>query len=143
MKNDKNWNVWKKLIKDNPIGKPIWYFLYPKSTGNRIRQVYIVKKFLDLNPKIKLKKIKKIIEIGGGYGCMADIFVKNNKNVNYTIYDMYEVNLLQYYYLKMNNHIPKLNSHSNKINLINKLNDLRKCKNNTLVIANWSLSEFP
>ncbi len=74
---------------------------------------------------------------------MADIFVKNNKNVNYTIYDMYEVNLLQYYYLKMNNHIPKLNSHSNKINLINKLNDLRKCKNNTLVIANWSLSEFP
>ena len=43
----------------------------------------------------------------------------------------------------MNNHIPKLNSHSNKINLINKLNDLRKCKNNTLVIANWSLSEFP
>ena len=143
LKNDKNWNVWKKLIKDNPIGKPIWYFLYPKSTGNRIRQVYIVKKFLDLNPKIKLKKIKKIIEIGGGYGCMADIFVKNNKNVNYTIYDMYEVNLLQYYYLKMNNHIPKLNSHSNKINLINKLNDLRKCKNNTLVIANWSLSEFP
>ena len=31
----------------------------------------------------------------------------------------------------------------NKINLINKLNDLRKCKNNSLVIANWSLSEFP
>ncbi len=59
LKNDKNWNVWKKLIKDNPIGKPIWYFLYPKSTGNRIRQVYIVKKFLDLNPKIKLKKNKK------------------------------------------------------------------------------------
>ena len=44
LKNDKNWNIWKKLIKDNPIGKPVWYFLYPKSTGNRIRQVYIIKK---------------------------------------------------------------------------------------------------
>ena len=101
---DANWNLWKKLIKDNPIGKPIWYFLYHKSTGNRIRQVYIIKKFLDLNPSIKLKNLKKIIEIGGGYGCMADIFFKINKKVNYTIYDMYEVNLLQYYYLKMNNH---------------------------------------
>ena len=73
---------------------------------------------------------------------MADIF-KINKKINYTIYDMYEVNLLQYYYLKMNNHNPKLNNYKNKINLINKLNDLKKIKNNSLVIANWSLSEFP
>jgi len=140
---DDNWFLWKKLIKDNPIGKPIWYFLYHKSTGNRIRQVYIIKKFLDLNPSIKIKNLKKIIEIGGGYGCMADIFFKINKKVSYTIYDMYEVNLLQYYYLKMNNHNPKLNSNKNKINLINKINDLKKFKNNNLLIANWSLSEFP
>ncbi len=141
LRNDKNWNIWKKLIRDNPIGNPVWYFLYPESTGNRIRQVYIIKKFLDLNTKVKLKKIKKIVEIGGGYGCMADIFIKINKKVNYTIYDMYEVNLLQYYYLKMNNHKPKFNIKKNKINLTNKLNQLYK--NNSLVIANWSLSEFP
>ena len=74
---------------------------------------------------------------------MADIFFKINKKVKYTIYDMYEVNLLQYYYLSMNNHNPKLNSTKNKINLINKLHVLNKLKNNSLVIANWSLSEFP
>ncbi len=141
LKKDKNWNTWKKLIKDNPIGDPVWYFLYPKSTGNRIRQVFIIKKFLDLNPTVKIKEIKKIFEIGGGYGCMADIFIKINKNVNYTIYDMYEVNLLQFYYLKMNKHKPKLNTNKNKINLVNKLNYLNT--NNSLVIANWSLSEFP
>lgn len=140
---DINWSLWKKLIKDNSVGKPIWYFLYHESTGNRIRQVYIIKKFLDLNPDIKLKNLKKIIEIGGGYGCMSDIFLKINKKINYTIYDMYEVNLLQYYYLKMNNHNPKLNSIKNKINLINKFSDLKKFKNNTLLIANWSISEFP
>ena len=32
LKNDKNWNLWKRLIKDSPIGKPVWYFLYPEST---------------------------------------------------------------------------------------------------------------
>ena len=63
----------------------MWYFLYPKSTGNRIRQVYIIKKFLDLNPSVNLKKLKKIIEIGGGYGCMADIFFKINRNLLYNI----------------------------------------------------------
>ncbi len=143
LKKDKYWSFWKKLIKDNPIGKPVWYFLYPKSTGNRIRQVYILKKFIDLNPKVKFKNIKKIIEIGGGYGCMTDIFFKINKKINYTIYDMYEVNLLQYYYLKMNGFNPKLNSIKNKTNLINKLDHLKRLKNNSLLIANWSLSEFP
>lgn len=143
LKKDVNWKLWKKLIKDNSVGNPIWYFLYHESTGNRIRQVYIIKKFLELNPTIKLTNLKKIIEIGGGYGCMTDIFFKINKKINYTIYDMYEVNLLQYYYLKMNNHNPKLNSYKNKINLINRLNDLKKFKNNNLLIANWSLSEFP
>ncbi len=143
LKNDKNWPLWKKLIKDNHVGKPIWYFLYTESTGNRIRQVYILKKFLDLNRRVKLNRINKIIEIGGGYGCMSDIFFKINKNISYTIYDMHEVNLLQYYYLKMNNHKPQLNKINNKLNLINKLNDLKKIRNYKLVIANWSLSEFP
>ena len=143
LKDDINWKLWKKLIKDNSIGKPIWYFLYHESTGNRIRQVYILKKFLDLNPTVNLGKLNKIIEIGGGYGCMADIFFKINSKVKYAIYDMYEVNLLQYYYLKMNNLNPKVNSLNSKINLINKLNILKKLKKNSLVIANWSLSEFP
>ena len=74
---------------------------------------------------------------------MADIFFKINKKVIYSIYDMYEVNLLQYYYLKMNNHNPILNSYKNRINLINKLKDLKRSKKSTLLIANWSLSEFP
>ena len=74
---------------------------------------------------------------------MNILLIKINKNISYTIYDMHEVNLLQYYYLKMNNHKPQLNKINNKLNLINKLNDLKKIRNYKLVIANWSLSEFP
>ncbi len=143
LQKDKRWKLWKRLIKDNNVGNPVWYFLYADSTGNRIRQVYILKKFLDLNPTVKLNKIKSVTEIGGGYGCMADVFIKLNKNIKFTIYDMYEVNLLQYYYLKMNKHNPKLNSIHGKLKLLNNLNDLNKLKNNNLTIANWSLSEFP
>ena len=76
LKRDKNWKLWSNLLNENNIGKPIPYFLYPKSSGNRIRQVYIIKKFFDTVKIEKLRDIKNIIEIGGGYGCFADIFKK-------------------------------------------------------------------
>ena len=40
-----------------------------------------------------------VFEFGGGYGNMAYSFCKINKNIKYIIFDTYEVNLLQYYYL--------------------------------------------
>lgn len=146
LKKDKKWKLWKKLILDNDVGDPIKYFLYSNSTGNRIRQVYILKKFLENYKNINLSKVKRVLEIGGGYGCMADIFSKFQKKTSYTIYDMLEVNLLQYYYLKMNGHNPKINKIKYKLNLINKIGDLNnfiKIKDKYLFIANWSLSEFP
>ena len=146
LKKDKNWPTWKKLILENDVGRPVRFFLYSNSSGNRIRQVYIIKKFLNSLKSINLDKIQNIIEVGGGYGCMADIFSKLNKKISYTIYDMYEVNLLQYYFLKMNNHNPLLGKISGKLNLISELNQLNKftvTKKNYCFIANWSISEFP
>ena len=146
LKTDKNWKFWKKLIMENDIGKPVRYFLYSNSSGNRIRQVYILKKFLDNYKTLKLNKINRIIEIGGGYGCMADIFKKVNKKIPYTIYDMFESNLLQYYFLKMNNHKPTIGKTTGNLNLINNLKQLNQFidnKTNYLLIANWSISEFP
>ncbi len=146
LKINKFWNVWKKILIENEIGNPIRYFLYPQSSGNRIRQVYLIKRLSDQIGIKNLKKIKNIIELGGGYGCMAQIFHRLNNRVNYYIYDMYEVNLLQYYYLTMNNCKPNLYPKSKGINLISKLNDLNKVrekKSLDLFIANWSLSEVP
>ena len=77
---------------------------------------------------------------------MADIYKKINKNVSYTIYDMFEANLLQFYYLKMNNYNPVINKISNGLCLTSNLNLLYKISKkykNYLLIANWSLSEFP
>ena len=60
---------------------------------------------------------------------MADIFKKYNKNISYTIYDMFEVNLLQFYFLKMNNLNPTLGKISSKLNLINDLKLVEKYSN--------------
>jgi hypothetical protein len=145
----KRWSLWKTLLTENSVGDPVRYFLYPKSSGNRIRQVYHLKKYLDFS-KNNILKIKNIIEIGGGYGCMAQILKKVNKNCNYVIFDTAEVNLLQYYYLKMNNIPVTINKiQSKKVCLINKLSLIKKYnkkinkRNVNFLIANWSISEMP
>jgi len=148
-KDKKKWLLWKRLLVENGVGNPIRYFLYPKSSGNRIRQVYHLKKYYDYS-KINFFKVKHILEIGGGYGCMAQIFKKINKDCTYVIYDTVEVNLLQYYYLQMNKISVVMNKIEkgkvcliNELDLIDKFNDSIKQNIYSLLIANWSISEFP
>tara|TARA_B110000503_G_C7102111_1_gene394293 strand:+ start:416 stop:1372 length:957 start_codon:yes stop_codon:yes gene_type:complete len=139
---------WKKLLKEDSVGNPVPYFLERSTSGNLIRQVYLLKKFVDFS-KINLQKIENVIEVGGGYGCLAKIFYKINPKINYTIFDTYEVNLLQYYYLNSLNIKSTLGT-AGKISLVcsikdltKKVNSLKIKKNNTLYTANWSLSEMP
>lgn len=138
---------WKNLLKEDEIGDPVRYFLYPKSSGNRIRQVYHLKKFHDFS-NVNIKVIKKVLEIGGGYGCMARIFSKLNHKIKYTIFDTFEVNLLQYYFLKINKLKVAIEKSRSRINLtsnLSRVNNYIHYRNNsrTLLIANWSLSEMP
>jgi hypothetical protein len=81
---------------------------------------------------------------------MAQIFKKINKNCTYVIYDTVEVNLLQYYYLQMNKISVVMNKIEkgkvcliNELDLIDKFNDSIKQNIYSLLIANWSISEFP
>ena len=145
LKNNKNWKFYKNLIIEDNVGDPVKYFLYPKSSGNRINHVYHLS-VLSSELNINLKKINKVFEFGGGYGCMARIFSKINKKIFYACFDTNYVNLLQYYYLKQNNlnvgfnkknnYFLISNFHKNKKFLIKKLK-------NHFFIANWSLSETP
>lgn len=142
----KNWNRWKNLLNEDMAGDPIRYFLYLKSSGNRIRQVYHLKKFTDY-ADIDVKTIKNIIEVGGGYGCMARIFSKINRFCNYLIFDTEEVNYLQYYYLKLNKLNVKFETIKANFNLTKSIILLKKklfsINGSSLFIANWSISEMP
>ena len=141
LKKDKNWILYKKLIEEDNVGNPVRYFLYPKSSGNRINHVYhlsvLTKEF-----NINLKKLNNVFEFGGGYGCMARIFSKINKRTTFTCFDTNIVNLLQYYYLKQNN-LDVGFSKKNKFHLISNIKKINTRYSNSLFIANWSLSETP
>lgn len=142
LKNSKKWNFYKKLLIEDSVGNPVKYFLYPESSGNRINHVYHLSILVEYL-KINLKDINYVFEFGGGYGCMARIFYKINKKINYLIFDTKLVNLLQYYYLKQNLMNVGFNK-NNQFKLINKFKNLKlQKKRNSLFIANWSLSEAP
>tara|TARA_B100001027_G_scaffold216976_1_gene195824 strand:- start:12546 stop:13499 length:954 start_codon:yes stop_codon:yes gene_type:complete len=136
-----NWNLYKKLLKENSICNPVRYFLYPSSSGNRIHQIYHLY-ILEHNTNALIKNFSKIFELGGGYGCLASIFQKLNKNnkMFYEIVDTKIVNLVQFYYLKMLNFNVGFNKNF-KIKLTNNIN--QKFKTYDLFVANWSLSEVP
>lgn len=150
LKNSNKWKFWKKLLKENSVGSPIKYFLYPSSSGNKIFQTYHLKSYEDFL-KSDIKNLNKIIEFGGGYGNMAETFKKINKDVDYTIFDTPEVSLLQYYYLSRLKIKTNFNSCKKKelVNLIYSINILKlksnliKSNSKKLFIANWSLSETP
>ena len=138
------WNLYKKLLIEDDIGNPVRYFLYPKSSGNRINQVFHLSILID-EFNLDIKKIKKVFEFGGGYGCMARIFSKINSDIKYICFDTSYVNLLQFYYLKHN----KLNvgfTKKNNFFLNSNIEEIKypQMKNlNSLFIANWSISETP
>ena len=141
LRKNSDWLFFKKLLNENDVGNPVRYFLYPKSSGNRINHVFhlsILKKDTD----IKFKEINNVFEFGGGYGCMANIFSKINKKVFFKLFDTIPVNLLQYYYLKQNR-LDVGFKKNNKIQLLNNQNFKfnNKIKKKSLFIANWSLSE--
>lgn len=144
LKRSKNFKFYKKLLKESSIGNPVRYFLYQNSSGNRINHVYHLN-VLSTELNLNLNQIKEVYEFGAGYGCMAHIFSKINKNTKYTCFDTHYVNLLQYYYLKHNN-LDVGFSEKHKILLSSDLKKINKNTNkysNCLFIANWSLSETP
>ena len=145
LKDSKKWSLYKRLILEDHVGNPVRYFLYPSSSGNRINHVYHLSILSD-EFGIDLKKIKKIFEFGAGYGCMARIFSKINKDVKYTCFDTFNVNLLQYYYLSHNNLNVGFKEKRNNFLLKSSIKETalyQKKNSDFLFIANWSLSETP
>ena len=72
LRKSENWFFFEKLLIEDNVGDPVRYFLYPRSSGNKINHVYHLS-CLEKNLNIKLNNIENVFEFGAGYGCMAKI----------------------------------------------------------------------
>jgi len=133
-----------KFLKEESIGNPLPFFLYKSTSGNKIRHIYHLLSYTSYKPF----KADIFIEIGGGYGCMANLINKYSPLKKYIIFDTPEVALLQYYYLKNLNYDVGFDNENFKIILVSNLNKLniliKRFKiNKKFLISNWALSEMP
>ena len=77
-----------------------------------------------INNYVKINKKFKILEIGGGYGGLSRILLNFKKKITYFSVDLLEGCLIQYYFLKKSGF---------KVNLINKIKDIRQNQINLIV----------
>lgn len=138
------------ILKEDKVGDPLPFFLYPKSSGNRIHHVYHLLQLFKMKNDFNFNNYNLIIEFGGGYGSFNRLIKKEGYKNDYLIYDFNDINLLQYYYLKNFYDDVNLNEVSKifKINLISNNETLKKFLiryqgQKVLLISHWALSETP
>jgi hypothetical protein len=97
LSNSPSWPIYKEAIKDLWPGSPPSSTIYPESNNNAIHQLYHLYMFEQRYGSIL--NAKKIVEFGGGYGCLCSIIKKLGYTGEYIIIDFPEFHLIQKYYL--------------------------------------------
>ncbi len=128
------WDRWSKVIEETWVGNPPTYPDYPKSSLNLIHTAYNLS-CLTERSNIDVSRFKKIIEFGGGYGCMAKLIHDLGFTGTYTIFDLPEYLALQKYYLDSTS----MRGDFRFVDATEKLEE----STYDLFIAAWSLSEAP
>jgi len=141
----------KPLLAEDKVGEPLPFWIFPKSSGNRIHHVYHLSQLFKFNKNKNLNDYDLIIEFGGGYGSFCRLVNLNNYTKDYLIFDFNDINILQYYYL---GHFYKnVNIEENfkkcQITLISCLSYFEKYINKffknkkILFVSHWAISEAP
>lgn len=131
--NSKNWDFWLKNLEETVL-KPNSHPIYSFSSTNNLHHAYSLQILVDKLNK-ELSDFKFVTEFGGGYGNMARLFKKINKDIVYNIYDIPEFNKIQNYYLKENG--------INDVMFLNNSDTINEVLNKSLFLALWSISETP
>jgi hypothetical protein len=124
-----NWEAYKHALVGLWPGNPTPSTIVPFTNNNALHQAY----HLSLYEKKfgSILKANKIIEFGGGYGCLCSLIRRMGYTGEYTIIDFPEFHLIQKYYL-----------HSLDITNFKQTTALSSEEfNNAHLFAFWSLSE--
>ena len=139
----------KRMLRESFIGFPIISNLKYLSSENTIHQAFHLSSYYNFTNK-NLIDSQRIVEWGGGYGCLARIVKKINTKCTYIIMDLPELSVLQYVYLssifgqnEVNFITKNLEIEEGKINLISSdyfMSLDKEIKTDTF-ISNWALTE--
>lgn len=142
----------RRLLLEDNIGIPILSNLEYLTSANRAHHVSHLAYYLKMTGE-KLWENNTILEWGGGYGSMARLVRKMNKDATYIISDLPELLALQYIYLGSTEHSDCLNLVSSnmdkivpgKINLVPSELLLSGGFNINcdIFISTWALTECP
>lgn len=147
----KSWSAWQDIIKSQPPLSP--HSLHAeRMQGNLIHNAYMIALSDSYDP-LDIPNLRTIVEFGGGYGGMCQLFFRAGFRGTYVIFDFPDFLSLQRYYLDstMIDLAPSLRSDSssgvNEVVFVSTPADLKKTLDNVgqidVCIASWSLSEAP
>lgn len=145
-------NRWSKAIQENPVGHPLPYGLYPKSSANLIHHAYHLAVFED-KTGTRLNDLNLVFEFGGGYGSMCRLFHNLGFRGKYVIFDLPHISALQKFYLnsiQVNVCSSDLFEREKSgvfcisdVDTLNEVLSTREAAKDSLFLATWSISEVP
>lgn len=89
---------WSQAIVETPLGRPLPFLPYPRSSGNLIHHAYHLMQFEEC-AGTHLHEFDAVFEFGGGYGAMCRLWHNLGFEGRYTIFDLPAFSALQEYYL--------------------------------------------
>lgn len=134
----KDWNaVWRKALKEPPLGLPFPALVYPRSSTNTIHHAYHLCRF-ESESFSHVRNYSAIFEFGGGFGSLCRICHAIGFAGKYVIFDLPEQSALQRYYLSSIG-LGSVITVSDMSSLEQTLKTLPNTQR--LFLATWSLSE--
>jgi len=139
---------WVGAIEESPVGRPIPYYNYTRSSGNLIFHAYVLAEF-ESRAKISVDSLDTIFEFGGGYGSMCRLARRLGFKGKYIIFDRPIISALQRFYLKSNGIAVQSNTEENGVICVSEMGHLKSAllklssTGRRMFIATWSLSETP
>ena len=93
------WQQLSRALREDAVGQPKRYYLYPYSSGNLMHHAYSLLQLQQHLGAHSIVPAGPVLEFGGGYGSLARYLFRLGYAADYMIYDLPLFNKLQQFYL--------------------------------------------
>jgi len=143
---------WRNVLEESPVGHPVPYWRYPRSSGSLIHHAYHWAQF-EQTTGLRADGLDFVFEFGGGYGNMCRLIHRLGFEGRYLLFHLPAFSALQKFFLKSTDisvySIESFKMAQNGVLCISDLEELKEILSNhvspgnSVFIATWSISEAP